>query len=37
VCILAPRDPEEADEMRDEDMLPCHHTWQYAAQDSSSS
>lgn len=31
VCVVAPRDPEEADEMRDEDMLPCHHAWQYAS------
>ena len=29
VCVLAPRDPAEADEMADESMLPCRAAWSY--------
>jgi len=29
VCVLAPRHPEEAEEMKEEELLPCHDAWRY--------
>ena len=29
VCVLAPRDAAEADELEEESMLPCRATWHY--------
>ena len=34
VCILAPRDPDEVDEMEEEGLLPCREAWRYGPAES---